>query len=365
MAALISPLFYVSRFYTLLGLLSILHDSALAFRLVVAILLALQAYYALRAAKAVCADRYVSSILAFGVSANVFRVISVHECGPLTEFAAVAFLNMSVCTFMVLLLRIATGERDRYGWVSTGLFYSIASTIHPLTGFYGGIVLGLLGIVGFAVLGRLSLLIFGLSNAAGAALMPGPWLEPMIQFGKLVHTSTPNLDFMYFQGSVASGPLSALNPWSYGHFREDTVTTNYEVSVPVALALLILSVAGLILWKHFPKQSSRTTRNLLCSVLALSCALGVICMLVGCSSVFGNLFGIVQFPHRLVAYVNLCLLLIALCLFGMVDWQQLGARRNWPLWRVRIAVPVILIAALGLISKLAYVQAADLVFRNR
>lgn len=176
----------------MLGLLSIPFGSALGFRLLAATLLAVQVYHVHRAAKAVCSDRFFRTILTFAVAAEVFRVIAVYERGALTEFAAFAFLTMSICTFLVLLLRIAEGQRDRYGLVSTGLFYSIGATIHPLTGVFGGIVLGLLGLIGFVVLRRLKLLIFGLSNAAGAVLMLGPWLNPLLQFGKLVRIADPN-----------------------------------------------------------------------------------------------------------------------------------------------------------------------------
>ncbi|MBV8899163.1 MAG: hypothetical protein JOY92_03510 [Verrucomicrobia bacterium] len=365
MVGLISPVFYASKFYTLLGLLSIPFDSALTFRLFAVTLMAVQVYHVHRAAKAVCPDPLFRTILTFAVAAEVYRVIAIYERGALTEFTAFAFLTMSVCTFMVLLLRIGLGKTDRYGLVSTGLFYSIGATIHPLTGVFGGIVLALLGVVGFVVLRRLKLLVFGLSNAIGAALMLGPWLDPLLKFGKLVRIANPNFNFGYFQGSVWTGPLrnllSGLNPWSFGPFYVRAPVPDWcEPKVPWSFALLILSFAGLFLWRRFPRPSSRVTRNLLCSVLALSYAVGLVCILVfcspNCSSFFGNFFDILQFPFRLIAYVNLCLLLATLCLFGMVDWRRLDVCSGWRRWRVRIAILVFLIAAAGLTSKVAYVQ---------
>jgi hypothetical protein len=365
MVGLISPVFYASKFYTLLGLLCIPFGSALAFRLFAATLLTAQVYHVHRAARAVCSDRIFRTILTFAAAAEVFRVTTIYERSALTEFAAFAFLTMSVCTFLVLLLRIAAGQRDRYGFVSTGFYYSIAATIHPLTGVFGGIVLGLLGVVGFAVLRRVKLLIFGLSNAAGAVLTLGPWLEPLLQFGKLVRIADPNANCRDFQGSVLTGPfrtlLSGLNPWSFGPFTlPDRTVDLYKPHVAWSLALLTLCIVGFALSRRFPRPSPSATRNLLRSVLAISYAVGLVCMLVfcspGCSCFFANFFDVMQFPFRLIAYVNLCLLLTTLCSFGMVDWRRLDVCREWRLWRGRIAVLVIAIAAVGLISKVVYVQ---------
>ena len=127
MVGLASPLFYASKFYSFLGLLSIPFGSALGFRLFAAALSAVQVYHVHRAAKAVCPDRLFRTILTFAAAAEVFQVITIYERGALTEFAAFALLTMSVCTFLVLLLRIAAGQRDRYGLVSTGLTPSSAA----------------------------------------------------------------------------------------------------------------------------------------------------------------------------------------------------------------------------------------------
>src|SRR4029077_20886585 len=92
----------------------------------------------------------------------------------------------------------------------------------------------------------------------------------------------------------------------------------------ISLSLLILSLGLLIYWRFFRRKSC--PEQILLKRLAItSGVLFFITMLVfvapGLSALFGHIFDIMQFPYRLVPYINLFLLLYSICSLGLINWE--------------------------------------------
>ena len=362
-----NPLFYASTFHTLLGCLGRFLGMALTFRLLALLLLIVQFCHLECAAKETGASRFVAFIVAVATSWQVYLMNSLYERGDLTEFTALVFLTCALSCLLVLCLRIAREEKDTYGLVATGVFYGLAALTHPLTGLYGGILTAAFGLVALAVLKSRKLFLFGVFNALALGCLLSPWLYVIHRFGKLVRIANSSANSLMFQGvfvtTVWKRLVSVFSPISGSFFTAQSPSDSlYEGSVRVSLALLVFLVFTLAILSRCPKRCAKPER-LLCSFLGLSYLTLLISLLVfcvpKCSSLFGNLFDIMQFPSRLSGYVNLSLVLCSLCMFGLIDWEKMqsqgriGAMGKWA------GIGTVLLAFVGLGSKTSSILQAS------
>ncbi|MBV8899164.1 MAG: hypothetical protein JOY92_03515 [Verrucomicrobia bacterium] len=361
------PLFYASTFHTLLGGLGRLLGMALAFRLAALLLLMVQFSHVERAAREAGVSRFVAFIVATAVSWQVYLMNSLYERGDLTEFTALVFLTCALSCLLVLCLRIASEEKDTYGLIATGAFYGLTALTHPLTGFYGGILIAAFGSVALLVLKSRKLFLFGVLNALALGCLLSPWLYVVHRFGKLIRIADPSANSLMFQGlfvtTVRNRLVSVFSPISGSFFTAQSLfDSSYEASARASVALLAFAVFTLAILSRCPKRRVKPAR-LLCSFLGLSYLTLLICLLVicvpKCSSLFGNLFDIMQYSSRLAAYVNLSLVLCSLCLFGLLDWEKLQSQRRIRVMWKWAGIGALLLAAVGLGSKMISIQASN------
>lgn len=358
------PLFYASTFHTLLGGLGRFLGMALTFRLAALILLIVQFCHIERAAKEAGAPRLVAFIVATATSWQVYSMNSLYDRGDLTEFTALVFLTCALACLLVLCLRTAREEKDTYGLIAAGAFYGFTALTHPLTGFYGGILIAAFGLVALLVLKSRKIFLFGIFNALALGCLLSPWLYMVYRFGKLIRIADSSANSLMFQGVFVTTAwnrfVSVFSPIHGAFFTAQSQSDSaYDASVRASLALLVFAVFTLAILSRYVKRCAKPER-LLCSFLGLSYLTLLISLLVicvpKCSSLFGNVFDIMQFSSRLVAYVNLSLALCSLCMFGLIDWARLqsqgwiGATWKWA------GIGTLLLAVFGLGSKMISIQ---------
>jgi hypothetical protein len=361
------PLFYASTFHVLLGGLGRFLGMALTFRLMALLLLIVQFCHVERAARETGAPRFAAFIVATATSWQVYLMNSLYERGDLTEFTALVFLTCALSCVLVLCLRVAREEKDAYGMVVTGAFYGLTALTHPLTGFYGGILTAAFGLVALLVLKSRKIFLFGALNALALGCLLSPWLYVVYRFGKLIQIADSSANYLMFQGlfvtTVWDRFVSLFSPISGPSFTvQSTSDSLYEASVRASLALLVFLVFTLAILSRCPKRCTKRER-LLCSFLGLSYLTLLISLLVicvpKCSSLFGNVFDIMQFSCRLAAYVNLSLVFCSLCMFGLIDWKKLRLQ-GWiaAMWKWA-GIGTVLLALVGLGSKTISIQASN------
>ena len=99
----------------------------------------IQFYHIERAARGLHVRRIFSFPVAMMITWAVYPLTNLYNRSALTEFVAVAFLNASVASLFVLIMKVSRAERSRYDMVAFGLLYLISALIHPLTALFGGL----------------------------------------------------------------------------------------------------------------------------------------------------------------------------------------------------------------------------------
>ncbi|MBV9998664.1 MAG: hypothetical protein JO015_06070 [Verrucomicrobia bacterium] len=175
------------------------------------------------------------------------------------------------------------------------------------------------------------------------------------------------MNSLMFQGIHAStvwkSLASAFSPISTSYYiRPNPSGIPYETTVQFSLALLVFSILTLVVLIRCPKRCAGP-EFLLAGFLVLSYLTLLISLLVfcvpKCSSLFGNLFDIMQFSFRLGAYVNLSLMVCSLCMIGLIDQDKLRSRVGIAaMWKLA-GVGALAIAVVGLASKTNCIEASN------
>ena len=135
--AMPQPVFYGFLLYPGLGVLSALLGASLAIRVGIALTLASQFFAVYLAGRSMLAHRGVSLVTAAAVTWSVHSLTNLYNRAALTEFFAVAFLNIAVA-MGVAALAPTTSERGRLagGWLAI-VFAVLTVGSHPPTALVG------------------------------------------------------------------------------------------------------------------------------------------------------------------------------------------------------------------------------------
>jgi hypothetical protein len=331
------PLFYSGKFYGLIGVISSVAGSAVAFRLVALLALLIQFWHVERAIRSVSGGYLLPFAIATMVTWGIYSLTNLYNRSALTEFVAVAFLTAAVSCVFVLVVRLASGQQSYYDAVSAGLFYSVAAVTHPLTALFGAVFIGVTTVVAMVTIRRIWFLEVGFFSTLLIGVVLGPWLYVCSRFLGSVPISDPKInrtwfraDFFFpesidnFLSRVSPVPINwrAIDPMSV-----ETPYLDAQISVPLVVAAIALTW----FWRNSRRVKDRKYELPLLAILGSSFALFWLFLFVSIqpaiSGVFGGFFDILQFPYRLTTYINLAAFAVVLALAGLTDWEQLTTRK--------------------------------------
>ncbi|MBV8587313.1 MAG: hypothetical protein JO308_13575, partial [Verrucomicrobia bacterium] len=364
---LVLPLFYSGKFYNLAGLLSAWLGSALSIRLIVFGLLLLQFVHVERAVRVASTSRLLAFSTATIVSWGIYPLTNLYNRSALPEYIAGLFLTASVASWFVLLLRLTREERSYYDAIAAGLFYVCAALTHPLTAAFGGLFISILSLRGLIFLRSRWFVTIGLINGAAATLVLGAWMAVVFWFNHNLPVSNPHTNHSMFK-KWGFFPGSIDNVWSrLSPFPLDlratqhglNVSTPYldaQISIPTLLLLILL----LWLWWR-TKGPVRSDRTFFVRLGRLALVLAGFCFLLSVHPSrppwFLPFFDILQFPYRLVTYINLGLVTALFAWATLVDLAEVERRPHWSAWRTAGFSVALTIATAGLIVKLVHADA--------
>jgi hypothetical protein len=358
------PLFYAGKFYTLAGLLCACLGSALAFRLIALLVMLLQYCHVMRATRIAGGGWLVATSIAALVTWAIYPLTNLYNRGALTEFVAVCFLTASASSLFALATRIARGRRSYYDAVAFGLFYVMAAVTHPLTAEFGAVFLLIIG--GFSFLAQRSLWLLGVGgvNAVASSLVLAPWIYLLHRFSGFLSLTDPALTSELFRARCFF-PQSIDNIWSRlcplpldldalkSGLAVSTPYLDAQILIPLLLLLLLLVLLGL-------KSSDRKffhpwNQGLFFSALSVSTLFLIVSIDPPISAAFGGIFDVLQFPYRLVSYVNLGILLAVLATISMMSRKVVLTSRRPP--TLSVCTICLTVSLCALLLKLIHAEA--------
>jgi len=324
--------FYAQKFYSLAGLFSAFFGSAITIRLMVLGAFLLQFFHVYRAAMKVGSAWKVSVSIAIFVTWAIYPLTNLYNRSALTEFFAVVFLTCAVCTFLCVIIALK-GRVSRYDLLASGYFFVLAAITHPLTALFGGLFLGILGVMALFFCERerrFGLLAYFLITVFFVFLVLSPWVYVLYQFNDKLPISSFQINaanfhqWYFFPGSI-DHLLSRLSPFpldlrSIQFGSEDKDTTPY-LDAQITLPLILLMGMFIYIQRReegtgfFLKSSEKVMIGVSAVMLIISFTESV------CPKTLdglGGFFNILQFPYRLVTYVNLSALVIVILLAGSI-----------------------------------------------
>ena len=262
----------------------------------------------------------------------IYPLTNLYNRSALTEFFAVAFLTCSLASFLCVIINTGGKSVSRYDIVATGLFFVMAAVTHPLTALFGGLFLGVLGVMVLIFCEKtrkLWLLAYFSITAFLSFLVLSPWIYVLGQFNsKLPVSSRANLaanfyKYGFFPRSI-DNILSrlCLIPLDTRLIKNGCLQDipcpylDAQIVMPLVILIVVFIYIG---WRKKSKMHYFTEceRALICgSAFMLILTLGV--------SVYPKIFkwlrffDILQFPYRLTSYVNLSALVILILLAGRI-----------------------------------------------
>lgn len=325
------PVFYGFLLYPGLGVLSAVLGASLALRAGIALTLVAQYFAVYLAGRKLGAPRAMSLVVAASVAWSVHSLTNLYNRAALTEFFAVAFLNIAVALGVAAMAETSSPrERLAGGWLAM-LAAVLTVGAHPPTALVSA---GL-----FAVLVPLALVELGRRNGGGGrnlrwlgvgaglgVVALAPWLYANLQYRGGLGIVGKYRDFSYSVDHIdAVG--ARFSPWPPDLWRRTAseVGATPYVEAPLQFALLLLAGWNLLVWWRAaggrPEGSRREERWLL-RLAGVGGAWFGLTLLLSLVPAVGGAFRFlapyVQFATRFVSHANLGLLVVVLATGGLV-----------------------------------------------
>jgi hypothetical protein len=352
------PVFYGYLLYPVLGSLAALVGVRNAIRLAVVAVFALQFVCVRRAMRRSGADGALATTTACLVIWAVYPLTNLYSRGALAEFFATGLLTCAVCRWFALLDADSPRARLRAG-LEVGLFYALAAGSHPITALYGLAFLLLVSTTAFVRTDRAAVRarLVALVPAAGlTALVLAPWVFAYFSFQGKLTISKPGV--FHFTDSIDCWWVRLFPlPLDVRTLRAnpDAVPSPHldaQLNVPLLL-LTAVALAGLV-------RSRLPRRELAWPLLAV--IVGGLFLWMSLSpwpfKLLPGVFKFVQFPYRLVTYINLSLLvaLLLACRVAAGSPWLVGWGAFSPAFRAGLLSALVTLAGVGVVVKFTHVK---------
>lgn len=323
-----TTLFYAQKFYVIMGLFSAFLGSAIVVRVMVFLVFLLQFYQVYRAASKTGSHRHTSICIAIIVTWAIYPLTNLYNRSALTEFFAVAFLTCSLASFLCVILN-PKDRVSRYDIVAMGLYFVIAATTHPLTALFGGLFMGILGIITLFFCEksrRLWFMAYFTITAILSILILSPWayflhlFKDKIYLGSPIDSEACFLGGGFFPNSI-DNVLSRLSlvPIDFRSIKKGLDVSTPYLDAQIMMPLLI--IMGVFFYIGRRDKVKKAQLNMFERAIILASAL--ILFIALAESFFPNIlmwwvsfFDILQFPYRLTSYINLSILAILIVFAG-------------------------------------------------
>jgi hypothetical protein len=362
---LAQPVFYAWLFYPLLGVVAAATGAALALRLAIFAMVAIQFFALIFAGRKILGQTRVTYVVAVSVIWATYSLTNLYNRGALAEYFATGFFVTAIAFGAMAVAAKVASSRWFYSWVA-GVFLVLTAGTHAPTAVLAAAFLALLAAGGVIAWRRSHPKMptgtwAGLASGtlAGAVIL-SPWVYACGLFASKLSVTRGDRDFIFrpdncdsFWGRFAPFPYDASA-------IEDGINelgTRY-LEAPISIVLL-----GILLWNIELCRRSRAQSS---ARVSASSAPGVILViatgwflflatlslspwLAGC---FGFFAPYIQYVYRLVSHCNAALL-VAVFASGLLVARREGYRQHRQQTNLVLAV-CLTVAILGLGIKLEH-----------
>jgi hypothetical protein len=301
-----TPMFYGNLYLPALGALSAVVGARAAVSLAVAMLLLLQ-FASVRALLLdATRDEAVACAAAVIVTWAIYPLTDLYNRAALPEFFAITALQTGCCLWA--LYAREPMARLRAG-VTAGLLLTFAAGIHPPTALFGGLTFAVLWLASFLWCPDRGRVLRGsLAIGAAAAAVLAPWLYVLAKFRAQLQIVRNNGPLFFYPTSLdaVATRLSLLPIVGPDPGAVSTPNLDPQISVPLAAAPILLAIVALAAGAR-----DRQARRALAFAAICAAAAGALFTLstsLPAWNVLPQAFTIIQFPYRLVAFVNVAAL---------------------------------------------------------
>lgn len=301
-----TPMFYGNFCLPALGALSAIVGPRAALTVAVAALLLLQFASVRELFWDATRDEGVACAAAVIVTWAIYPLTDLYNRAAIPEFFAITALQTGSCLWA--LYARSPAQRQRASVVA-GLLVTLAAGIHPPTALFGGLTFGVLWLASLSWCpDRARVLRRSLAVALAAAAVLAPWLYVVTKFGGELNIVRNKSPLYFFPASLDAvrTRLSAVPTVGADATGVGTPNLDPQVSVPLAAALVLLALFALA-----SRAGDRRARRGLVFAALCAAAMAVLFRLSTSEpswSLLPKAFTIIQYPYRLVAFVNLAAL---------------------------------------------------------
>jgi hypothetical protein len=350
------PVFYGYLFYPVMNVLAAAVGVRGAIRVAVVAALALQYVSVYRAARGGGATRPLATATAVLTIWTTYPLTNLYHRGALTEFFAVALLTCAACRWFALLDADTMRRRVRAA-LEVALLYALAAGCHPITALYGLFFLAALSLTVFARAGTsrasAGARLLALVPAAALTLaILAPWAYACAEF--ISKLSIQDTELRLFKSDIDRWWVRLFPlPLDVRLWDAPAPVSTPHLDAQINLPLVVLAAA--VAWGTV-RTAGRAGRWLALPVLLVALFLWM-SLRTWPYAVLPSAFQMVQFPYRVVTYVNLAALAVVLLAVRLTPH---GAPTGWgrlaPEARAAIIACALTLAAAGVLVKIGNVR---------